>query len=48
MTKKDLKSVAVGGAVGLGFFLGLWYLLRRTKQIPVLNPVTVRWEGSDS
>lgn len=45
MTKKDLKTVAVGTAVGGGFALLLFFLLRKKNTILELNPADVKWEG---
>jgi hypothetical protein len=45
MTKKDLKTVVVGTAVGGGLLLAIWYFLRKKDTILELNPVQVKWEG---
>ena len=45
MTKKDLKTVAVGTAVGGGLFFAIWFFLRKKNAILELNPADVKWEG---
>lgn len=45
MTKKDVKAIAVGTAVGGGLLFAIWYLLRKKSTILELNPVEVKWEG---
>lgn len=44
MTKRDVKYVVGGAAVGGLFFFALWWL-RRTKSIPVINPGIIKWEA---
>lgn len=44
MTKKDVKAIVVGGGLGLGALLAIWWLARKTNTIPVISPVAVNWE----
>lgn len=45
MTKRDVKHLMVGGAVGLGAIFTAWFFFRRTKKIPEVSPALVKWEA---
>jgi len=45
MTKKDVKAIAVGAAVGGGLLFVVWYWLRKQNTLLELNPVQVKWES---
>lgn len=45
MTKKDLKAVAVGAAIGGGLAFLIWFTLQKKNAILELNPSQVKWEG---
>lgn len=44
MTKRDLKSLATAGTLGLAGFFTFWFFFRRTVKVPTLDPVQVKWE----
>ena len=44
MTKSDRKYMIVGTLAGIGLFFGAWWM-RKIRQIPVLAPTSVQWEG---
>lgn len=45
MTKKDVKAIAVGTAVGGGVLFAIWYFFRKKNTLLELNPTQVNWEG---
>lgn len=46
MTKKDLKAIAIGSVIGISGFATIWWLFKRTRTIPEINPALVKWEGN--
>lgn len=43
MTKRDVRHVVVGSAVGLSIFGVFWFFLRPKLTIKEMDPALVKW-----
>lgn len=44
MTKADVKTLAIGGGIGIGAFLLAYFFGRRLVSFPMIVPSAVKWE----